>query len=211
MVSPWAISLPPRSVLWKRLPDGPKGSISSPVNNVMGGTPDLEVEVNITRRDIGRLSWHLVLRNKAVWIMGTVLGIAVLWSALKGSNGHPEPLKVVILTLVVGIMLILFVIFWAGVSALAAMLMAGRGAGVLGRHLYRIGEDGLRETTSVNDSLMHWQGIMAIKEMGAYLLVFQTPVLAHAFPRRCFADGGDFAIFAAALREKMRVARGESR
>ena len=171
----------------------------------------MEVEVNITRRDLGYLAWYLTVRNKVLWASGLVLSLAILWSALKAGSREPEVLKVVILTLIAGILLILFVISMAGLSALTAMLRSGRGAGILGRHTYRIGEEGLRETTDVNDSLMHWKGIFAIKDIGSYLLVFQTPLLAHVLPRRCFADGGDLVIFAAILREKMRAACGEAR
>lgn len=181
------------------------------MNEKLASGTDLEVAVDITRRDIGYLTWYLVVRNKAIWGAGIILSLAILWSALKAGNREPEVLKVIILTLVVGCLLILFVISMAGLSVLTAMLRTGRGAGVLGRHNYRISEEGLRETTDVNDSLMHWKGIFAIKDTGSYLLVFQTPALAHVLPRRCFADGGDFLIFETALRERMRLARGESR
>jgi hypothetical protein len=152
-----------------------------------------------------------MVRNKLIWVSGAVLSFALVWNALAGKNPNHEVVKTVITILIAGILLISFVMVTASFSVLAAMFRAGRSAGVLGRHTYRIGEQGLRETTAVNDSLMHWKGIFAVKDIGSYLLVFQTPALAHVLPRRCFADGGDFAIFEAALRERIRIARGESR
>ncbi|WP_035602741.1 YcxB family protein [Haloferula sp. BvORR071] len=177
----------------------------------IGSAQDLEAEVNITRRDLCYLNWYLVVRNKVIWITGIILSFALVWNALAGRNPNHDVVKTVITILIGGILLISFVMVTAGFSVLAAMLRAGRSAGVLGRHIFRISEEGLRETTDVNDSLMNWKGLFAIKDIGSYLLVYQTPAMVHVLPRRCFADGGDYMIFEAALRERLRIARGESR
>ena len=172
--------------------------------------PKPGVEVEITRADLGFLTWRLMIFNRTIWIIGTSLALAILWSLSKGGKLPASALEGLILLALLTSCILAWVLVWAVLGTLFGVLTASTRNGVLGRHRYEISEEGLHESAIANESLVHWQGIHAVKLMKSYLLVFQTPALVHVLPRRCFRREEDFVFFAATLRERTREATGKS-
>lgn len=170
----------------------------------------LAVEINITRWDLGLLNLRIMIFSKVSWTTGVILALVISWPIVTGHNPPDTFLEGTILLFLLGSFLIAYVLFWAALSALLAIVAANKRSGVLGHHHYEILDEGLRESTTANDSLLRWQGIHALKQLESYLLVFQTPHLVHVLPRRCFEHPADFVMFGSVIREKTKEAAGKS-
>lgn len=58
--------------------------------------------------------------------------------------------------------------------------------GVLGKHEYRIGPEGLYEKTTAHEGLRKWEGIQEVQTAGNYLLYRISGYLFHIVPYRSF-------------------------
>lgn len=58
--------------------------------------------------------------------------------------------------------------------------------GVLGEHTIVINKEGLRETTSFNDTLHYWGSIVGIFQNKQYIFIKLNQVLVHVIPRQSF-------------------------
>ncbi len=83
---------------------------------------------------------------------------------------------------------------------IAAPIFASEYTG-LGKHLYLLETDGLRESTKYSDDLLKWEGIGRIIQTKRYLFVQKLPMLFHVIPARHFASQDDYVEFCDALEE----------
>ena len=57
---------------------------------------------------------------------------------------------------------------------------------MLGEHHYRITDEGLQEWTSVNETLLRWNGIRGVETIGKFVFVEMRSGGVHIIPRGCF-------------------------
>jgi len=81
---------------------------------------------------------------------------------------------------------------------------ASRKDGILGIHVFRIEEDGLREITEANDSLAKWSGIKSIKKYKKYIVVQINRYMFHIIPARSFPIKADYDSFYNELNKKWK-------
>jgi hypothetical protein len=62
------------------------------------------------------------------------------------------------------------------------------GRGQLGRHRLVLGEDGLVESTAVNESRTAWSGVDRVEQSADYIFIYTSPAAAHVIPKRAFSD-----------------------
>ena len=60
--------------------------------------------------------------------------------------------------------------------------------GALGRHRVVLSEDGVLESTAVNESRTAWAGVDRVEQSPAYIFIYTTPAAAHVIPKRAFTD-----------------------
>ena len=77
----------------------------------------------------------------------------------------------------------------------------------LGKHLYLLEADGLREITRYNDDLLKWEGMGEIIRTKRYLFVRKLPMQFHVIPVRHFASQEDYVGFCDALEESKQKTR----
>jgi hypothetical protein len=62
------------------------------------------------------------------------------------------------------------------------------GRGQLGRHRMVLGEDGVIESTAVNESRTAWSGVDRVEQSADYIFIYTSPAAAHVIPKRAFSD-----------------------
>jgi hypothetical protein len=62
------------------------------------------------------------------------------------------------------------------------------GRGQLGRHRVVLTEDGVVESTAVNESRTSWAGVDRIEQNPQYIFIYTSPAAAHVIPKRAFRD-----------------------
>jgi hypothetical protein len=65
---------------------------------------------------------------------------------------------------------------------------SGKIKGVLGKHTIEISEQGIQETTEVNQSFFTWTGIYSIEYNNSYIYVFTGPTSAYVIPKSSFSN-----------------------
>ena len=78
--------------------------------------------------------------------------------------------------------------------------------GVVGKHVLRITEQGLVESTDFNESLAKWPSVCRILSLWGYLFIYVSDMNLHQVPKRCFRPE-EIAEFEAALRAHAEQAR----
>jgi hypothetical protein len=89
-------------------------------------------------------------------------------------------------------------------ALMSGLLAAKRASGILGDHVYSIQSDGLREQTSVNDTLLRWGGAQDLIRTSAFLLIRIGPALFHILPRRSFSSVEEYNAFWRAIQPLKR-------
>jgi YcxB-like protein len=75
--------------------------------------------------------------------------------------------------------------------------------GRLGRHRVVLGEDGLIESTAVNESRTAWAGVDRVEQSPDYIFIYTSSATAYVVPKRAFSDPQEAeAFFRLALRLK---------
>jgi hypothetical protein len=62
------------------------------------------------------------------------------------------------------------------------------GRGQLGRHRVVLGEDGVIESTAVNESRTAWSGVDRVEQSADYIFIYTSPAAAHVIPKCAFSD-----------------------
>jgi YcxB-like protein len=65
---------------------------------------------------------------------------------------------------------------------------SGKIKGVLGKHTIEISEQGIQETTEVNQSFFVWTGIYSIEYNDSCIYVFISPTRAYIIPKSSFSN-----------------------
>jgi YcxB-like protein len=60
--------------------------------------------------------------------------------------------------------------------------------GVLGRHRVVLSDDGVLESTAVNQSSHAWAGVDRVEESADHIFIYTSVAAAHVIPKRAFRD-----------------------
>jgi hypothetical protein len=161
------------------------------------------VVVEITRGDIFRMAFHMMLRLRGLWVI-YVLGFGVtLWAQCHGEYG-PTSLFMAVYFIVLYVVVWTLLFFMAALfGAIVTSLQVSTQKGILGSHTFEIREDGLFESTCANQTLTSWSAIPRAVRTNRYILVTLTWWLFHLIPRRAFSDASADDAFFAALQQRI--------
>ena len=158
-----------------------------PIPPVIDAPKGAAIRYSLTRWDILRWQFYLLIRNRVLIVFGLILSLALVWQAL----GTPE-----LAARSTGFKIFYAVFFTAimfcFVGAVTMVLMLGmvmfkKYRGFLGDHELEIRDEGLVERTDVNESLHRWAGFHKVVTTGRYLYIYVTDNNVHIVPRRYFA------------------------
>lgn len=161
--------------------------------------PDAEAElaplkVHITLGDVVLINILVLPRSSTTWITsGFILALGCIGGLL--TAGTPSTVhEFLVLVTYVGVVVMVSMVTWF-VFILGFALLAARAPGVLGEHVYTFQNDGLREETDVNDTLIKWGGAHDLQRTASFIVIRVSPALFHVLPRRSFASMADFEVF----------------
>ena len=80
------------------------------------------------------------------------------------------------------------------------------GRGQLGRHRVVLSEDGLTESTAVNESRTAWAGVDRVEQSQDYIFIYITPATAHVIPKSAFSDPQEAEAFFRLARSRKEAA-----
>jgi YcxB-like protein len=159
-----------------------------------GELPEKPVTVTLTRWDLVRLNVSLMARIRSTWMLLVVMTLAagLLHASIGGLPGTSRAWLVMGL----GVAIAAALGSAAGlVVAVFLVLFCPDPDTTLGDKTYRFEADGLREKTSVNDTIIRWGGVRDVRRIGDFILINVAPGLYHALPRRSFSSPREYQAF----------------
>lgn len=161
----------------------------------------MEVKFEINRKDYWSFSKVVFLHVPV--LRYTLLGFTLLITYLMLFPMIKNP------KLAIGYFVIdfIFIFLLYHLLKLVIILIPSRRAGVLGKHIISISAEGLRETTSVNDSIHKWSGIIRIKSNKKYIYIYTDNAAAHIIPKRAFPTEAEAEQFLANLKLFWKLAK----
>jgi YcxB-like protein len=154
----------------------------------------MKIDTELTRKDFLLLNIFLFPRMKSNWIFLfiLILFIAIFSVITNKPDDFGGFFAVTVGSIFGGVIGVV-----AGFSInLSIMLFnIGKKSGVLGSHQFELLQEGLRESTSVNESLQRWESIVEIKVYGDLLLIRINNYLFHVIPKRSFKNQIEFESF----------------
>jgi hypothetical protein len=169
--------------------------------------PILRHSIHLNRGDLVGVMWHISLRQKSSWIVGTAISGAIAYTMFTGKTPPDSPYKVVATIVILLIFSSFIPLLGAIITCLTVLASSARQRGVLGIHDYEVREDGLLEKTDVNESLTRWEGLQDVKETRDHLLLRQAPGMIHIIPRRSFTDRQACRHFVDTVRQRISEAK----
>jgi hypothetical protein len=69
------------------------------------------------------------------------------------------------------------------------------GKGQLGKHRLALSEEGISESTAVNQSRTSWAGVHRVEQNAAYIFIYTSAAAAHMIPKRAFSNAAEAEAF----------------
>jgi hypothetical protein len=154
----------------------------------------MRVQFEITLDDVVAFNRYAIQHSpvfrRNYWIVMGCIPVMALIVALVNSrswNSLSFWLPLVAITIV---LLIIFPLWYKHENdqTVIKVMRTGKNRGTLGKHTLLISEDGLVETTEVNESRWAWTGIERVEQIEHYIFIFVSSNAAHIIPKRAFAS-----------------------
>lgn len=166
----------------------------------------MEIETDITRADLIKLNLYLLPREKSNRVTVAVLAAGIFIYLLISK----QPSSLGSLGIAVGASIgggIAGLLAGFIVSLLFVSFTSSAKSGVLGRHIYRLTEEGLHESTVANEGTQKWQGIQAVGKSRHFIFLRINGYLFHFIPRRAFGTEQQFESFWVKARDYWQLAQ----
>jgi hypothetical protein len=165
------------------------------VPSVQENPKGISVKYTLTRGDILRFQFYLLVRNRVLIAFLGIMHVFSLWMNLRSPEVAAQS---------TGFKIFYSVIFTCGMIvfvgvftmlAIGTMVMVKKYRGFLGEHELEIREDGLMERTDVNESLNRWAGFHKIVRTTRYLYIYVTDNSYHIVPLKYFGSEAEERTF----------------
>src|SRR5262245_48443392 len=165
----------------------------------------MQVSVDLTRADVLRMSLYCLFRMRSnqiafgfVWLVVFALGfLHTSWPSGAQFLLHRAGVAT----------LVAFIALCAGVLVSVLILLTmRRDSGVLGRHEFRITDEGLLAQSSAVQSLTRWRAIQSIAQTQRWIVIRIGQRGYQMIPCHAFATPADCDAFRAELTERWRTA-----
>lgn len=166
-----------------------------------------QVIVDIERRDLFFLAFKMQLRSRVQQVFWGILYLYWLWMLWQSGFRPSSPARGIIVAVLLFLLVFTVFLLTILVSSAVTALRATAKAGMLGRHVFEIRPDGLRESTSANETLHQWSGLLGLERQKSYLLIRITPMNFHVLPARAFANPAACDAFYQSLQDHLSAAQ----
>ena len=155
----------------------------------------MEVTTELTRADLIKFNLAVIPSMKSTYVV--ILFIAVfLFYIVVSKHGFPESIRKWIFLVMICVSAgVLATIFTTIISFIPILITSRVSNGVLGKHAYKLTEEGLYEKTAVNTGLAKWEGFMEVKVTGSFVFFRMSAYLFHIIPKRSFSSNESFQSF----------------
>ncbi|WP_407295879.1 YcxB family protein [Stutzerimonas zhaodongensis] len=157
----------------------------------------MKVTTDIRKGDLIRLNVSALPRMRSTYITFIILA-CLTFGVLAWTKGLPEDSHELWIHLassfIGGLTGLLFGFVF---NVIAVLFLSSAKNGVLGEHTYTLTPEGIHESTTNNEGLTRWGGVISVRSMGSCLLVQIGACLYHIMPRRSFESSQAFDKFAA--------------
>lgn len=170
------------------------------------------IKTNVTYMDYVRAQLYLAPRMKTNWAIAFIIWAYIFYSFLKklGFSGDAVcNLCTLISSLIVSIgytIIILLIFFFLGLILGLIILRIDLSPGVLGEHEFTLKDEGLFETTSVNETLAKWASISSITKTNRFIYI-RLGLSFHLLPRNNFQNQEQYDEFWEDLNNKWQTGR----
>ena len=168
----------------------------------------MEITTNLSRFDYLLLNIHLAIRSKAVWLIGFFIWVSQFYSTYSGLERSEDVVCTVctifaaFVAATIGATLIMLALVSFGI--LVSVFLANFTPGVLCEHKFVLRDDGLFESTEVNETLTRWKGIGSIKKYKKGIIVW-IGIGVHSIPRKYFDSQEQYEEFGSQLYERWKT------
>ena len=154
----------------------------------------MEIETDITRVDLIKLSLLFLLREKSNLVVVGVFAAGVFIYLLFRTQPDEAGSVVSAAGVAIAAGFAGFVTMFL-ISLVFIVLTSSQENGVLGKHTYWLTEEGLHERTAANEGLQRWQGFQAVVKSNDFIILRINSYLVHVIPRRAFTSEQAFELF----------------
>ena len=157
------------------------------------------IHTYLTKNDITKAVFVRLTRQSALfkaWLIWTV----AVWALLAFVRGVPtSQIDLLVLTISAAGGALFSVSISLAFTLLRVRRAIKTGDGILGDHDYEITEQGLRERTSVNETLANWSGIKGVEKAKHFVFIELVSGSFHIIPRNSFTSIDDENCFVSAI------------
>ncbi|GJL91295.1 YcxB family protein [Hyphococcus sp.] len=168
----------------------------------------MQVDVTITRMDLVRVNLYLWPRIKWTWfqVVGLFV-VCVTTTILTLDNFSIDDLGLIIaISAPIAVVFSMFVFaLCLTINVAAASPRTG-----LGAHHYELKEEGLRESTELNEEISKWKTFDRVWRSKDYILLKKHWAAMHMFPARCFDSRKRYDAFYDAIEARVKAASSTS-
>lgn len=146
----------------------------------------MKVTVDITREDFWHLNKYAMLhlnKYKGYVIAYMVIIPIILFVAFQVLD--MELVYSAVSAVVLGVLLDIY--FFVRLKS-KIMKLPEKKSGLLGEHIIELSEDGIKESTDVNESFSKWDGVHSVKRDKSHFYIFLNSMAGHIIPRRSFVS-----------------------
>ncbi len=151
----------------------------------------MEIEVEITRDDFKKINEYF-LKKKTIYKklvfagLLIVIGLVILVNIGEVVRYATRIWGVLAQVVAAAAIYSVFVLTVNILNAFLLKRLPGEKGWILGKHKFRLSEEGLFESTEYNENLTRWGGIQSVEETRDYVYIFVDRCMAHVIPKRCF-------------------------
>ena len=153
----------------------------------------MQIQFTNSIDDIVSFSWHHFRHSKSLqrwyrigFLVGPIFG--AIYAVLFARWSLPSRIALALAVAVAwAVWMWMYYRWWIPYSA-RKLTGEGKNKGLLGGHTITITEEGLTETTEVNESRSSWEGIEKIEENEQYIFIYISAYQAHVIPKCAFAS-----------------------
>jgi hypothetical protein len=174
------------------------------------------VKTNVTYMDYVRAQLYLAPRMKFNWVIAFIIWAYIFFNFLNKLGeqvGFPGDAICNFCTITSSLIvstgytiIILLILFLGGVILGLILLMSDRTPGILGEHEFTLKDDGLLETTSVNETLSKWVSISSVTKTKRYIYI-RLGLSFHLIPKNSFQNQAQFDEFWEDLNSKWQTSQ----
>jgi len=167
----------------------------------------MEVEVDITRDDYLAFNNYVMSKMPLKKFRFIIVALAILVVCILTVRNMKDFLNLIVFTTILVIIVTIIAFLFKAINNRFVKRLPLEKGGILGKHIFKIENEGIREITEYNDSLLKWEGIKSIETTNKHIFIFVDKHMAHIIPKSSFESDEECNNFLNILKNKTVLTR----